>query len=53
MRSTITRRLVAGFTAGVAAAAASAVVLLAPTAAEAGHTLSIGSNVAPRGHTLP
>jgi hypothetical protein len=48
MRSTITRRLVAGLTAGVVAAAASAVLLLAPTAAEAG---SYRPAVV-RGHTL-
>ena len=48
MRSTPTRRLVAGITAGVVAAAASAVLLFAPTAADAGHTLK----TSPRGHTL-
>jgi len=48
MRSTITRRLVAGISA-VAAAAATTVVLLAPSAADAGHTLSAGHTL---GHTL-
>jgi len=43
MRSTTIRRIVAGIAAGVAAA----VLLLAPTAAEAGHTLSEQA-----GHTL-
>jgi gas vesicle protein len=47
MRSTTTRRLVAGFTAGVAAVAASAVLLLAPSAADAGHSLR-----AVNGHSL-
>ena len=52
MRSSPTRRLVAGITAGVAAAAASAVLLLAPTAADAGHTLRGGAQVQKLGHTL-
>ena len=54
MRSTPTRRLVAGITAGitagVTAAAASAVLLFAPTAADAGHTL--GRSQVQTGHTL-
>ena len=50
MRSTPTRRLVAGITAGVTAAAASAVLLFAPTAADAGHTL--GRQAVQLGHTL-
>ena len=52
MRSTPTRRLVAGITAGVAAAAASAVLLFAPTAADAGHTLRARTQVHAVGHTL-
>ena len=51
MRSTTTRRLVAGITAGIAAAAASAVLLLAPTAAEAGHTLQVTLKVRLRSHS--
>jgi gas vesicle protein len=52
MCSITTRRLVAGFTAGVAAVAASAVLLLAPTAADAGHSLSRMASSQTLGHSL-
>jgi hypothetical protein len=48
MRTSTTRRLIAGISAGLIAAAASAVLLLAPSAAEAGHTLKAQAY----GHTL-
>jgi hypothetical protein len=44
MRSTITRRLVAGISAAVAATAAT-VVLLAPGAADAGNSLHAGNSL--------
>jgi hypothetical protein len=51
MRSTITRRLVAGISAAAAAAAAT-VVLLAPSAADAGNSLRGNSLRAPVGNSL-
>ena len=52
MSSITTRRLVAGITAGLAAFAASAVLLLAPTAADAGHSLRLKANSQSYGHSL-
>jgi hypothetical protein len=49
MRTIATRRLVAGIAAGVATAATSLVLLGAPTAADAGHTLKRAYTF---GHTL-
>jgi len=52
MRITTTRRIVAGVSAGVAAATASFVLLLAPSAADAGHTLGRSAVDKSNGHTL-
>jgi hypothetical protein len=51
MRTTTTRRIVAAITVGISTAAASAVLLVAPTAADAGHTLT-RTVVVHSGHTL-
>jgi hypothetical protein len=52
MRITTTRRIVAAITLGISTAAASAVLLFAPTAAGAAHTLGATNSAAHNAHTL-